>query len=209
VALVKAGADVHCKTNDGYGPRGCNLLSFVCQSAERTVRPLGLELQAWLLWLCSQTAMHWASKQGHMETMTALIKAGADVHCKDKDGYGFSTPHARVVCSQQCRGGRSVHSGRIGRSACLAVQQYGAALGVVGRQDGDGDGAGQGGRGRALQDQRRVRLSGCILMWMLYYSAGRTVRPLGADRQECMFGCAARLRCTGRRATATQRRRWD
>jgi ankyrin repeat protein len=34
------------------------------------------------------TALHWASNNGHLETAMALVMAGADVHCKDKYGYG-------------------------------------------------------------------------------------------------------------------------
>ncbi len=29
-----------------------------------------------------------ASERGHTETAMALVEAGADVHCKDDDGYG-------------------------------------------------------------------------------------------------------------------------
>jgi hypothetical protein len=39
--LVKAGADVHCKNNNGCGFCGCILASLGCHSAGRTVRPLG------------------------------------------------------------------------------------------------------------------------------------------------------------------------
>ena len=38
--------------------------------------------------LCRGTALHWASGNGHTETAMALVTAGADVHCKDKYGYG-------------------------------------------------------------------------------------------------------------------------
>jgi hypothetical protein len=48
MALVRAGADVHCKANDGYGSRGCILMRLGCRRARRTVRPLGVEPQEWL-----------------------------------------------------------------------------------------------------------------------------------------------------------------
>jgi hypothetical protein len=32
-----------------------------------------------------------------METTLALVKAGADVHCKDKDGYGLCCWLARIL----------------------------------------------------------------------------------------------------------------
>ncbi len=74
----------------------------------RPVRPLGLELQEWLLRLCRSTALHRASLNGHTETAMALVKAGADVHCKDNGGYGSALGrHPRVVGMSQCGGGRS------------------------------------------------------------------------------------------------------
>ncbi len=39
-------------------------------------------------WLRRWTALHWASKEGHTETLKALVVAGADVHCEENDGYG-------------------------------------------------------------------------------------------------------------------------
>ncbi len=55
----------------------------------RTVRPLGVEVQECMFGLCRWTALHFASSNGHTETATALVKAGADVHCKLPDlGYG-------------------------------------------------------------------------------------------------------------------------
>ncbi len=47
-----------------------------------------LELQGRLRWPCRRTALHFASEGGRMETAMALVKAGADVHCKSNDGYG-------------------------------------------------------------------------------------------------------------------------
>ncbi len=40
--------------------------------------------------LCRRTALHWASKNGKTQTAVALVKAGADVHGKDNNGYGCS-----------------------------------------------------------------------------------------------------------------------
>ncbi len=102
------------------------------------------------VWLCRDTALHGASKNGHTETALALVKAGADVHYRNRSGYGFSGLRPCVVVVTE-RGGRSVHSAWSGRSACLAVQLDAAAFGVGERPHGDGDGAGEGVRGRALQ----------------------------------------------------------
>ncbi len=38
--------------------------------------------------LCSRTALYIASAKGVTEIAKALVAAGADVHCKDNDGYG-------------------------------------------------------------------------------------------------------------------------
>ncbi len=45
MALVKVGADVHCKANNGYGFSGCIVVSLGCQKAGRTARPLEVEMQ--------------------------------------------------------------------------------------------------------------------------------------------------------------------
>jgi hypothetical protein len=83
----------------------------------------------------------------------ALVEA--DVHCKAKDGYGFSRLHPRVVGlpTVWVRPVRRLGCGAAG-VAVSAVQEEGAALGVAERPHGDGDGAGRGGRGRALQWHR-------------------------------------------------------
>ncbi len=47
-----------------------------------------LELQERRFGLCRRTAVHLASEWGYTQTAVALVKAGADVHCKDNDGYG-------------------------------------------------------------------------------------------------------------------------
>jgi hypothetical protein len=175
LALVEAGADVHCKDNDGYGSLflgcmlvalvwhsvgadgpstrggaagvpclavqvdgaarrfsqrphgdgdgageggrgralqdqqrvrfspGCILVWMLCHSARRTDRPLGVELRECLVWLCRRTALHLACVNGHPETAMALVKAGADVHCKANDGYGSrAASSCRVVGVTQC-----------------------------------------------------------------------------------------------------------
>ncbi len=90
MALVKAGADVHGKENNGYG---CSRLhSHVVRVSQcgggRSIHSLGVELQEWPFGLCRRTALHFASQSADTETAMALVTAGADVHCKAKDGYG-------------------------------------------------------------------------------------------------------------------------
>jgi hypothetical protein len=71
----------------------------------------GVELQERQVRLCRDTALHYASSNGHTETAMALVKAGADVHCKDNDGYGCTGCMLVSLGRRQCRGGRSVESG--------------------------------------------------------------------------------------------------
>ena len=102
MALVEAGADVHCKDNDGYGSSRLHprVVGLPWCGGGRSVDS-GLELQEWLLRLCRSTALHYASLNGHTETAMALVKAGADVHCKDDDGYGCT---GCTLVSSGCHG---------------------------------------------------------------------------------------------------------
>jgi hypothetical protein len=96
MALLAAGADVHCQTEKGYGAGRC-----IGQFASRPLaegagggggfgfqdclRGAGACLAAWL---CRWTALHYASQNGHTETAKALLAAGADVRCETEKGYG-------------------------------------------------------------------------------------------------------------------------
>ncbi len=77
----------------------------------RSVHFQEVELQECLLLLCRWTALHFASRYGKTDAAMALVKAGADVHCKTNDGYGFSGCKLVSLVSRQCGGGRSVRSG--------------------------------------------------------------------------------------------------
>jgi hypothetical protein len=37
-------------------------------------------------WLCRRTALHYASRNGPVELVKALVESGADVHAKDNQG---------------------------------------------------------------------------------------------------------------------------
>jgi hypothetical protein len=120
LVLAKAGADVHCKANGGYGYSKLHRrVGLIATVSGRTVRPLRVQLHEWLLWLCRRTALHVASENGRTETAMALVKAGADVHGKDNDGYGSRGCSLVSVGLPQCRGGRSVHSGCSCTSGCF------------------------------------------------------------------------------------------
>jgi hypothetical protein len=149
LALVKAGADVHCKNNKGYGSAlGLHpCVGWVAMVRGGRSGHSGVELQECLFWLCRNTALHFASSNGHTETAMALAKAGADVHCKDSAGYGSS---GCIVVSLGCHSvgadGPSTRGGAAGVRV-LAVQDDGAAQSVVERPHGDGIGAGRDGDG--------------------------------------------------------------
>jgi hypothetical protein len=165
MALVKVGADVHCQDNDGCGCSGGILVSVVSLQCGADGPSTRGGTAGVAVWLCRRTALHWASFNGHTATALALIELGAGMLCLDNDGYGFCRPRPRAVESSQCGAdGPSPRGGAAGVPV-LAVQADAAALGVEERPHGDGAGAGQGGRGRALQGQRRVRFSGCILVF--------------------------------------------
>jgi hypothetical protein len=91
IGTLKAGADVHCKTNDGYvsalqcRPWRVSMLRTACrESSMQSVRAVCVHV------LCSFTALHAVSVNGLTETAKALISAGADVHCKERTkGYAL------------------------------------------------------------------------------------------------------------------------
>ncbi len=157
------------------------------------------------VWLCRWTALHLASNNGHTETAMVLVTAGADVHGKDNDGYGFSRLHARSVGFATVLGGRSVHSGverqecpfgLCRRTALHSASQNGhteTAMALV----------------KAGADVHCKANDGCGSSGLHrdYVRGGRSVHLGWSCRRAC-FGCAGSRRCTLRRLTATRRRRW-
>jgi hypothetical protein len=84
------------------------------------------------VWLCRFTALHRASSNGHTETAIALVKAGADVHGKDDDGYGFSGCILNSLGRHNVGADNlSTSRGGAARVPVLTVQVHGAALCVV------------------------------------------------------------------------------
>ncbi len=53
--------------------------------------------QAYLL-PCRNTALHLALQRCYPTTALALVEAGADVHCKDKDGYSLRLARDAYAC---------------------------------------------------------------------------------------------------------------
>ncbi len=91
IGTLKAGADVHGKDNVGYcsalqcGPWRVSMLRTACgESFNQSVRA------ACVHGLCRFNALHAVSVNGLTETAKALIRAGADVHCKESTkGYAL------------------------------------------------------------------------------------------------------------------------
>jgi ankyrin repeat protein len=109
-AVVESGADVHAKDQkSGYGrpplQRWAKGFGFCSDGAMRAH------------WLGRWTALHHASGGGHTETVDCLVKTlGADLHDKDKLGYGFE-----LRCAVTPR-----HSGCLvdQRSPCRWLNKY-------------------------------------------------------------------------------------
>ncbi len=101
-----------------------------------------------------------AAKDGHTDGVKALLVAGgADVLCKDPDGYirGIASWDWRVF-PDYAEGADVKGLGLCNsRYVHVLVQEHCAAPCVDSWAHGDGDHAGGGRRGRALQEQERVR----------------------------------------------------
>ena len=74
--------------------------------------------------LCSQTALDLAFRNGHTEPVKALVAVGAhpaDVHAKDKLGYGrpFKRGRSTLHLSRTVRCGRMFAVQKDGTALCL------------------------------------------------------------------------------------------
>ena len=213
LALVKAGADVHCKTNAGCDSRGCILVSLNRHSVGADGPSTRGGAARVPVRLCRSTALHLASANGHTETALALVKAGADVNCKEPEvGYGLWGCILLSVGLPQCRGGRSVHSGvelqecllRLCRLTALHyASQNGhteTALALV-KAGADVHCTDNDGYGSALWlPPGVVGLPQC--------GGGRSVHHSMWSCRSACFDSAGSRRCTMRRRTAAQLRRW-
>jgi hypothetical protein len=126
MALVKAGADVHCKDSAGCGSTGCILGSLGCHTCGLDGPSSRGSAAGACVRLCSSTALHDASYNGRTATAMALVKAGADVHCEANGGYG-STGCILVSLVCQSAGWTVLPVGRRCTLVWLAVQEDGAA----------------------------------------------------------------------------------
>ncbi len=86
--VTDQGADMRSKNELRYGA-GCMTGQL---ASGRSPEGLGfadcLRGNGACAWLRRWTALHLASQEGHTKKAKALVAAGADVHCKDNDGYG-------------------------------------------------------------------------------------------------------------------------
>jgi hypothetical protein len=128
--------------------------------------------------------MHFASEKGLVELVKALVESGADVHAKDKYGYGRPLHRGRRTLLLI----RMVRCGHM-----LAVQVDGAASCLREGPDGDGAGAVGIGCGRARQGQPRVRSGAASWAKHLAFESDGAMRA-----HACCAG--------GRRCTMPQRR---
>ncbi len=97
-ALLAAGSDVHSTDPRGYSLRSRLLLRRLrvgvlcllsdCRQCGECLVFADCRRGTSMCLLCRRTALHLASLNGHTELAVALVKAGADVHCKTNDGYG-------------------------------------------------------------------------------------------------------------------------
>jgi hypothetical protein len=87
--LVRFTLNFSTATVAGYGPDGI-ARQLRMPSCLRDCRQNGLcrALFRDLIWLCSETVLHLASREGHTAIVKLLVGARADVHCLDSKGYG-------------------------------------------------------------------------------------------------------------------------
>lgn len=78
--MIKLGADVKasCKVSSGWDLGACMHASRPCRGLTPRMRPLPMQ--------DGDTALHYASAQGHMDIIQLLAKSGARLDAKDRDG---------------------------------------------------------------------------------------------------------------------------
>jgi hypothetical protein len=92
--LLQAGADPNAATAGGERA----LLIAAKEGREDLVGLLAdFKAEVNVRYAQGKTALHWASQEGHLAAVQALLKAGADTEAKDKD-YGWTSLHQASVC---------------------------------------------------------------------------------------------------------------
>jgi hypothetical protein len=92
--LLQAGADPNAATAGGERA----LLIAAKEGREDLVGLLAdFKAEVNVRYAQEKTALHWASQEGHLAAVQALLKAGADTEAKDKD-YGWTSLHQASVC---------------------------------------------------------------------------------------------------------------
>ncbi len=83
IKLIKAGADVNAKCEDGEPPLLKAIFSGHQECAIQLIKA-GADVNA--KDECGETALMYAAEEGQAECVAQLIKAGADVNAKDEEG---------------------------------------------------------------------------------------------------------------------------
>jgi hypothetical protein len=76
-----------------------------------------------LLWLCSDTVLHLASRNGHTATAKALVAAGADVNCQNSAGYASGRGLRRLSAALSLRRAELVSVGLCDAGTCCMCRR--------------------------------------------------------------------------------------
>jgi hypothetical protein len=161
-ALLEKGADVNAANNFNRGflfpvSEGPCMQWLVRDVMESMSAP------------CRDTALHLASRNGHTESVKALLETGATVNAENKDRCVFFLV-AWVVALRACKGSALFDL----VESVGAMQGDGAARRIFQWPHGEREGAAREGRRRARREQRQVRvfLVACVA-WAMSARAGK------------------------------------
>ncbi len=151
---------------------------------------------------CRHTALHHASRNGHTESVMALLEKGADVNAASRDKCAF--PGCLCCMGDGCTHRQRPCAVRLVVERVGAMQGDGAAPRILQRPHGEREGAAREGRGRERREQRQVGVClFAVLHWRWLQAPAKAVRHStrgGACRRH-----AGRRHCTSHLPTAARR----